>query len=563
MKVEDLQITAAAENDGGENETPRAAGHIELSAIGKIQGTDRFVGVIKFENCDDKKARKVVSLSLLRKQKALLDTLADAGYVPDKDQEEAVLARLTSINDKTIVTVVQKTGWLGNDAYAFEDKIEGPGRRNYLYLSPFDTDSKPKRGRQGTLEAWQTEVAQPAAASAIAMLAIGLALGSMIARRNGIESGGIHTYGPNSIGKTTIAIAANSVLYPTERGQLSHWDATATGLEQLTLRCNDGLLPLDEIGRLADDEDKLAKMIQNTSYRLAGGKGRIRSSQYDSKSQRCEWHLFYISNGEFSIADLFAKLARQRHGGDVIRFIDVLAHIGGENGIFDALPDDVSSAEAARQIAEGAEQNYGHAGRRFIREYLKDVDGADRRIQRDIDRFLKRIDLTRHGRDWRFAARFALAYAAAKLAIRFGVLPWSRRRLRQAITLCYRNALAVRPDKGRLIEEAIKRIRSKLQSGQGILDWRKKANRDMDKLAKARGFQRCDRTGAIFIAVKPAVLQKWAGGSVSLAALGRELVQRQALISQGRGLPTKQIMTPDGRRDSYYCFKASFYDAEV
>ena len=61
------------------------------------------------------------------------------------------------------------------------------------------------------------------------------------------------------------------------------------------------------------------------------------------------------------------------------------------------------------------------------------------------------------------AEKFGLIYAAGRLGIRSGLLPWGKAELLDALTKCYFGARDLLPDDGVAVRQGIKALRAKLR----------------------------------------------------------------------------------------------------
>lgn len=539
----------------------RVCSRIRVKAVARVDGTNRHHAIIKYQDEAGNRHKEIVPLSMLQKSGLLKDRLLDGGFpFPSGDDGDLLLEYLRETSKVRKIMIVLKTGWIGRGAYALPDGIIGPHRKEYLYQSPHGETVETDSGIRGSLEKWQSTVAIPAEKSAVAIFTISVALASIIMRWHKTESGGFHIFAQNSQGKTTTLMAAQSVIYPVAVEGLVHWDATVAGLEQEALRCNDGLLILDEMGHLAGEDEKMAAtQAAKVSYRLAGGKGRLRSALYDPTGHMHQWNLLFLSSGEMSLAELNRGAARKRYGGDELRLIDVPAALGGVSGIFDRLDEQDDSAALVRSIRTGSTENYGHAARQFITSYMSAFEQADKKVNDWIAAFYNHVEVQPSGPTGRFAHRFALAYAAARLARSYGVVPWSKERILQAISLCYSGAIDTIPDRAALLSTAIESLRNKLQKSRHVLDMREGRRYDEEEMDAATAYLRSDPDEGEFYAVKPEALAGWLESGVTLHALGQELLARNALLVQARNLPTKQVKIKGvDKKASYYCVRKSF-----
>jgi hypothetical protein len=126
------------------------------------------------------------------------------------------------------------------------------------------------------------------------------------------------------------------------------------------------------------------------------------------------------------------------------RLIDVPLPDGGY-GVFEFLHGEVDGGKLADRIEAITRQHFGHASRRYLRCLVnwrqRDERGLVRWLQKRRRRYLRLASLiVSPGRQLgRLHQRLATLYAAGSLAIKFGILPWKRSALRNALLSCTRD----------------------------------------------------------------------------------------------------------------------------
>lgn len=139
----------------------------------------------------------------------------------------------------------------------------------------------------------------------------------------------------------------------------------------------------------------------------------------------------------------------RRLGGEEIRFMDIPASEPGSSGIFDGnikFRPGRSLRETTKELAEtlkaDAIKHQGHAFRALLQRYVNDPRGLEtlRKYKQQFEREAAIADA--HNAYYRVRSNFALMYAAAALAIDYGILRWGKRSTFRAIEKCMRLALA-------------------------------------------------------------------------------------------------------------------------
>jgi hypothetical protein len=108
-------------------------------------------------------------------------------------------------------------------------------------------------------------------------------------------------------------------------------------------------------------------------------------------------------------------------------------------GTFRGLPAGFADSRTlADELEQRCKRHFGHPARTFVAKFTADPALWVAVARRRMDEFRREARVPDEGWEQRFAMRFALAYAAAGLAIRFKVLPWRERQVLDAIVECYR-----------------------------------------------------------------------------------------------------------------------------
>jgi hypothetical protein len=252
-----------------------------------------------------------------------------------------------------------------------------------------------------------------------------------------------------------------------------------------------------------------------------------------------------LSTGERGIAELAKRTATERLRGEEVRFIDLPIEARTPLGIFRSLPEGIlSSAVLAKRLEKHCAHHYGHPARAFVERFVTDPVRWTKFVRRRMVGFRRKASVSELGWEHRFAERFALAYAAASLAIEAGILPWTRRQALGAIVGCYHDARAAIPDTAALLTDALARIRETLASDEKLVDLRGASHKRVpaEQLRRAHGFIKENRDAGIFYALKRAAFERL------VRPLPPELVLRQLkrdghlLTTRGRRSSWKQIM---------------------
>ncbi|MEB3705232.1 DNA/RNA helicase, partial [Escherichia coli] len=282
------------------------------------------------------------------------------------------------------------------------------------------------------------------------------------------------------------------------------------------------------------DKDVLAaaKIMQNRVYTLSGGKGKTRSAMYENKV--AEWQVSIFSTGECSLQQLAASGNVERLEGENVRVIDVNADAGAEMGIFESLPEGINSSnELVHAIKDATHRYYGSAKPAFLKRLVADIqddrESVKRKLEKGIEFFLNKHQVDRNsGIQVRIAKRFAIAYVAGSMAVKYGVLPFTKQDVMKGISTCYLDSLKVVLSEPEVMKSPLGR------SFDAIIDFIKK-----DDLLNLIGNDRITQTA---IKKAPVIIHKVKGRTVY--AVDKDLVHNCLPKSQRKGILT--LLTKQG-----------------
>ncbi|EAW7976381.1 TPA: DUF927 domain-containing protein [Salmonella enterica subsp. enterica serovar Newport] len=375
----------------------------------------------------------------------LKKTLLKCGHNPNVTKEywSRAYQEVVKETDK-VITLCYKPGFYGDAYLRVNDKVVGEIKEDKPILHPSAKNHLPVENKQETLKLWKMNVAPYALHSSRILLALCCGFSGFLLKLADMEGGGFHLWGMSSIGKTSSAYMLAS-LAGTPKDIVVLWNNTDKGLEEIAVAHNDSYLVLDESKLLDKDVLAAAKIMQNRVYTLSGGKGKTRSAMYENKV--AEWQVSLFSTGECSLQQLAASGNVERLEGENVRVIDVHADAGAEMGIFESLPEGVNSSnELVHAIKDATHRYYGSAKPAFLKRLVADIqddrESVKRKLEKGIEFFLDKHKVDRNsGIQVRIAKRFAIAYVAGCIAVKYGVLPFNKLDIMKGISTCYLDAL--------------------------------------------------------------------------------------------------------------------------
>lgn len=423
--------------------------YVELLAMTRMlpSSNQAFRQIKVFSENSGKFIRVLIPSFALASKGEVKKRLFDAGHRADMNKEywDKVYEEITKQTERFIL-LRYKPGFCGDVYLRTNDKVIGEVKGDKPVLHPNAKKHLPIEAKQGTLKEWKDNVAVLALYSSRIMLALCSAFSGFLLKLLDMEGGGFHLWGTSSMGKSSSAYVLASVAGEPD-SIFVLWNNTDKGLEEIAVAHNDSTLILDESKLLGNDPILVAKIIANRVYLLSGGKGKVRASVYENKA--AEWLVVVISTGELSLAQHAEDGKIERMEGENVRMIDVPAYAGCDIGVFESLPEDVSSSnELAHIVKDVTNRYYGSAKPAFLKRLVADIQSDSEKLKRNInksiDYFLDKHNVDRNsGIQVRIAKRFALAYVSGCLAIKYGVFPFDRGDVIKGISKCYLDSLKV------------------------------------------------------------------------------------------------------------------------
>jgi hypothetical protein len=204
------------------------------------------------------------------------------------------------------------------------------------------------------------------------------------------------------------------------------------------------MLVIDEIARMMGSQSERRKMLKEVTHKMVGGGGRQRSdkAKQDSTLADLRWRVMSLWSGENSLDPEFLGGVRER--GELVRLIEIPVPKPGSSGIFDRLGDSQLSAIGLAKITEEAiKKNFGHPIRAFIEHLVSDPEKYGRRATQLLERFLEKVSAGNDPWTRRFATKFAVVYAAARLAAELEMAPWPKTHPLKCVKRLYNKARAL------------------------------------------------------------------------------------------------------------------------
>lgn len=361
--------------------------------------------------------------------------------------------------------------------FVLPQQVIGPAKlQTVSVLSGLDQAMVAKYRTKGTLAEWQQQIAKPATGNSRLVFAVALAFtGPTLRFVKGPRTGGFQISGAAETGKTTAATVAGSVwgchigTERQEKGFAESWHTTEGKVELTAMAHNHTLLILDETQRAGRTAAHRAQVISDLVFSLAEGIERERLT--NSKSSRA-WQTYFLSTSNMTFSELAEAgniAIDDQHLG---RMFDIPCPPDSPHGIYETVHDFANGEHLSDALKRRSRLYFGTAGVEFARKVIasrnNDLPALKKRVatyraryRKALRRELRKVSLRSLTRT---ASRFATVYAAGRLAIKFGILPWSREDLLAAILECHLSGLRFQAHRRISSEQNEAELRQKLIS---------------------------------------------------------------------------------------------------
>jgi Domain of unknown function (DUF927) len=386
--------------------------------------TNRFSIEIKFRRVDGQLIRTLLPREITKSgSTAMQELLGRGANIPTGPGTATELHKVLSVIPVRTYRITSKTGWHGK-SFVLPDITIGPDADTLIHASR-KTGKTVEPLTLRTLQGWRDGLSKPCCASSYLTFGFGLAFAGPLLRLVRQPEGAIfYLAGRSSRGKTLTELAGLSAIERANRDLLLTHDVTDRRVEEDCAAHNDLLQVIDEISRMTGSQAKCREKVRRLAHKITGGGGTQRSAKarQDADLADLRWRLTCLWSGEYSLGAEF--LGRERARGELVRLIEIPIP-EPEDGIFDRLGAvQLSRTKLVKKAETAVEENFGHPIRTFIAHLVGDPETHTRRATELIDKFLQKV---RAGSDpWarRFATKFAVVYAAARLAAELEVAPW-------------------------------------------------------------------------------------------------------------------------------------------
>jgi hypothetical protein len=543
---------------------------IHKAAIKKIarlrdKATEQYLEVIEFPISKTSVNKLTLPPSVVSEARAFGKRLRDAGAILPKGEEELkkLLATVAKSDPPEEWVYEAQTGWTQDKrSFVLVDRVIGNAATKIIGVNRANSINDPggRLSRSGSWKSWRDTVAEPARLSTVLMFGISVALAAPLLAIINRPSFTISLFGRTRVGKSIATLLGASIIGIARIDDLITWNITDARLEERISEFNDGLFPIDDLSNMDGSDREKYQRIRDVAYRISQGLSTARHSSFAVAHGGVHaWRSIVLTSSEKSIRELARAVKLERQHGEAVRLIDLPAVFNGLDHIFDRLPEDFDESnfkswktDAFKKIANACEKDHGNAFQKYIKALIADRAELKEYIEARIAYFVRHVCDEYDGdvaRD--VAEKFGLIYAAGRLGIRSGLLPWGKAELLDALTKAYIGARDILPDDGVAIRRGIEALRAKLRQ----------LPRTSKKAAAVPGYHLVDGHRERQKKVNRYVIKRDAFNSLFASGTQRALViewliQKQritlatAKTSAGAPAPKPQVqfVWPDGKR---------------
>ncbi len=536
----------------GENGEPvLVCGPLEVVALSRDCTSRRWGLLVRWRNLDSEEREEVLPRRLVFEGPAdVAAWFADRGLVLGPARRaHSLLAAYLQGADRVgpRVRSVPRVGWhdtkSGPLVFVLPDTALGATDAEHFRLDVGE-DFEHAFRMAGTLQDWTKHIGARCVGNSRLVLAVSSAFAAPLLNIADAESGGLHLYGPSSVGKSTALAVAGSVWGGGgTRGYARTWRATDNGLEGVAAAHSDALLCLDEISE-AD-----ARTAGATAYMLANGQGKSRAGRRGEARAPASWHVLFLSTGEASLGDKVREDGHKRPtAGQEVRVLDVPADAGKGLGLFEDLHGAESAKDFADTLKADASRFYGTAARAFLAHVVADANIARALVATWSRRFQsEHAPKNADSQVRRALSRFGLVAAAGELACRLNVLPRPEGEAMHAAGECFLGWLDARGgSEPAEMREGIRAIRLfvELHGASRFESWDGEFASARERIVNRAGFRRRDDAGRWEYAILPEVWRSEVCVGFNASALARAACERGLLTPDCDGKPQRREHLP-------------------
>jgi hypothetical protein len=356
-----------------------------------------------------------------------------------------------------------------------------------------------------------------------------------------------------------------------EKGFAESWNTTGNKLEETAQAHSDAVLVVDETNLAGATENERAQNVLQAAFRLSENTKKLRYNE----SAGVAWRLYFLSTSNLTLDEL------AEHGGVPIddqhrgRLVDIVLPPGpGTFGLYENLHGFTDGAALTDAIKARCRTVFGAPGLRLVRKVYRNKESRSaakaflaerRRRYSEIAR--KRSDARGVKPLQRATARFATVYAAGCLAIKYNILPWSRKDLLRAVLSCQLDSLVVAAGKTDQVTELRQRLIDYLvQNRRHFVSLNgQKLSRKNHEFGSVPGYVHT-HNGKDWLYLTSGQLKAVLGTGRAVGQLKRALVKEGVMATNGqRALVQRPVFRGKGNKGYrwVHAFRASLLESSI
>jgi len=553
-----------AKSQPAPSETP----HIEIER--PVQHISKGLSFyrVRFKDLEGKQCWLDIPRRLFTKPSEVVRLLLDA-HADLPDIKQCIVEALEHVGSKPTLKLTDRLGWddgVGDgSSFVYFDKTYGPAHDS-LQLDD-DPDRNAALGKKsGTLEKWREGLEEPCRFSDHLVFAIGVAAsGPLYGIIGNPEPAIYHFQGAikppgdtrifkSSSGKTLTAQGGQSMIGSCGRTELFGFNTTATALEETCFSCNNLLVVLDEQGTAGEGDGK-ALDPKSIPYRIIGGQGKRRSKAYAASHGLANrsWLVPVITTSE----DELDPKGTVRNEGAQARMVPIPFPPTCDGGTFCTNDDADERNRLAKAVVDTIASNYGWAMPEFLRHLVKDRTTLAADILKLRDDFVKDVGATGNIWEKRYAEKFGMVLAAARLLLRYGIAPWTDERAVTAVTNLYKASRSLTVSVPQATDALLEKLRKEVAAKKRFPRVSKGQSLSADQKKEVWGVVREIGGKKNVTAVKPARFKKLVEPSAVSDLVLDELDARKLLVKNPDGNLKRQVAIKGltEERARYVCIK--------
>ena len=353
-------------------------GFEEIACVHPIMPTRRFIDIdTGFEKIEiaykkNKQWRKLICERGQFADSRRIVGLANNGIAVTSENAKLLVQYIHDIENLNYNRIPEynstsRLGWVGENQFSpYVDGLIYDGNENFKHF--YESVSS-----KGNYEKWLNFVREIRSEGNVpTKIVLAASFASVLVGPCNCSPFFVHLWNGTGNGKTVALMLAASVWGNPRVGSFIHtFNSTDVGQEQMAGFVNSLPLMLDELQIQNDKKD-----FDRAIYKLAEGVGRTRGSKAGGIQRMQTWRNCILTNGE-------RPLATSRSGGGAI------------NRIIEINTQEIKFFKDAKRVADFVVNNYGHAGKIFVQELMKDeVMDLARKTQADFFEKLSGGDIT-------------------------------------------------------------------------------------------------------------------------------------------------------------------------